>query len=126
MSTLPSTRTAARLYVVNLALLATHQADAAYWHEWDVFGVPGGLPFFLLFNVGAVVLLANGLTRVAEGAPSARGFAILCAAVGLFTVVLHGVFLVLDRTAFWTPSSLGLLTAILVTSIGQALRLPPR
>jgi len=115
-----------RLYVANLALLATHQADAAYWHEWDVFGVPGGLPFFLLFNVAAVALLGVGLVRVAEGAPSARGFAILCALVGLFTCALHGVFLRLDRTAFWTPESIALFVAIAATSIAQLLRLPTR
>ncbi len=126
MSTHPKARTDVWLYVANLALLTTHQADAAYWHEWDVFGVPGGLPFFLLFNLGAVALLGAGLVRIAEGAPSSRGFAILGGAVGLFTCALHAVFLGLDRTAFWTPESLGLLLAVLLTSIAQLLRLPPR
>jgi hypothetical protein len=65
----PKARTDVWLYVANLALLATHQADAAYWHEWDVLGVPGGLPFFLLFTVAAVALLGTGLVRVAEGRP---------------------------------------------------------
>ncbi len=120
----PGTHTAIRLYVGQLALLTTHQADAAYWHEWDVFGVPGGLPMFLAFNVGAVALLAAGLARIAAGAPSARRAAILCAAVGLFTVGLHTVFLGLDRTAFWTPSSLAILLAILAASIAQLARLP--
>jgi hypothetical protein len=126
MSTRPKVRTDVWLYVANLALLATHQADAAYWHEWDVFGVPGGLPFFLLFNVAAVALLGTGLVRIAEGAPEARSFAWLCAGVGLFTCALHAVFLGLDQTAFWTPESLGLLIAVLLTSIAQLLRLPPR
>jgi len=126
MSTRPKARTDVRLYVANLALLATHQADAAYWHEWDVFGVPGGLPFFLLFNLAAVALLGAGLVRVAERAPSARGFAALCAGLGLLTCTLHAVFLGLDGTAFWTPESLGLLLAVLLTSVAQLLRLPPR
>jgi hypothetical protein len=126
MSTYLQIRTDVWIYVANLALLATHQADAAYWHEWDVFGVPGGLPFFLLFNVVAVAVLAVGLVRVAEASSSARGFAIVCAGVGLFTCALHAAFLGLDRTAFWTPESLGLLIAVLLTSIGQLLRLPPR
>ena len=60
MSTHPKARTDVRLYVANLALLATHQADAAYWREWDVFGVPGGLPFFLLFTVGVVAMPGPG------------------------------------------------------------------
>lgn len=110
--------TARRLYVADLALLATHQVDAAFWHEWDVFGVPGGLPFFLAFNLVAVGLLATGLVRVASRDRSAPAWARFCAGVGFVTVGLHAVFLVLDRTAFWTPPSLAILVAILVTSVG--------
>jgi hypothetical protein len=124
MTPQPRTRSATRLYVANLALLTTHQADAAYWHEWDVFGVPGGISFFLAFNLGAVALVAAGLVRVAEGAPSARRAAVLCAALGLVTVALHAVFLWLDRTAFWTPSSIGVLLGVFVLSIAQLLHLP--
>jgi hypothetical protein len=117
-------RAASWLYAANLALLTTHQADAASWREWEVFGVPGGLPFFLLFNVVAVLVLAAGLVRVAEGAPSARGAAVLCASVGLFTVALHAVFLHLDRTAFWAPASLLVLLGVLATSVAQLFCLP--
>ena len=124
MTTQPRTRSATQLYVANLALLTTHQADAAYWHEWDVFGVPGGLSFFLAFNIGAVLVLAVGLVRVAQGAGSARRSAVVCAGVGLFTVALHAVFLWLDRTAFWTPSSIGVLLGVLVLSVAQLLHLP--
>jgi hypothetical protein len=124
MTTQPRTRSTTKLYVANLALLTTHQADAAYWHEWDVFGVPGGLSFFLAFNIGAVLVLAAGLVRVAQGAGSARRSAVFCAGVGLFTVALHAVFLWLDRTAFWTPSSIGVLLGVLVLSIAQLLHLP--
>ena len=120
MPTRAESLAAQRLYVADLALLATHQVDAAFWHEWDVFGVPGGLPFFLVFNLVAVALLAVGLVRVASGDRSAAGWARFCAAVGFVTVGLHAVFLVLDRTAFWTLPSLAILAAILVTSVGLA------
>ena len=52
-----SQRATSSLYLLQLALLATHQVDAAYWHEWDVFGVPGGITFFLAFNLAAMLLL---------------------------------------------------------------------
>jgi hypothetical protein len=124
MNARPGTNTATRLYVGNLALLTTHQADAAYWHEWDVFGVPGDLPGFLVFNLAAVALLATGLVRLAEGSRSARRYAIFCAGLGLFTVALHAVFLAIDRTAFWTPTSLLVLFGVLATSAAQLLYLP--
>jgi hypothetical protein len=124
MSALRNTRATVRLYVANLALLTTHQADAAYWQEWNVFGVPGGLPFFLLFNLLAVALLASGLVQVTEGAQHARRFALLCAATGLVTVGLHAFFLTRDTTAFATPASILVLVAILGVSLAQLRALP--
>ena len=82
------------------------------------------LPVFLAFNVIAVTLLSMGLVRLSEGAHSARRFAVLCAMLGLFTVLLHAIFLMLDHTAFWTPTSLGILFGVLFTSIAQMLFLP--
>ena len=67
------------LYAANLVLLATHQVDAAFWHEWDVFGVPGGLEFFLVFNVFAMNVLSVGLVHVAQERGSARAFVGPCA-----------------------------------------------
>lgn len=115
----------AALYVAQLALLATHQADAAAQREWEVFGVPGGLPFFLAFNLVAVAVLGHGLRRVAEGAPSARGFERLCAGVGLFTVAIHAVFLALDPVAFHAPLSLALFAAIGLVAAAQLAPRPP-
>jgi hypothetical protein len=124
MNAQTTTNSATRLYVGNLALLTTHQADAAFWHEWDVFGVPGGLPMFLGFNVVVVALVGQGLVRVAAGAPSARRAAMVCAALGLLTVLLHTVFLWRDRAAFWAPSSIGVLLGVLVVSVAQLRKLP--
>lgn len=27
--------------ILNLALVLTHQVDGAYWHEWEMFQLPG-------------------------------------------------------------------------------------
>ena len=108
------------LYVVNLALLATHQADAVAWREWDVFGVPGGLPFFLGFNLAAMVLLGGGLAAVA--ARGQRGASLACAGLGVFTCGLHAIFLFKDRVAFWSPASLAILAGVLLVSTAQGVR----
>jgi hypothetical protein len=116
---MPSSRAPIAIYVVNLALLATHQADAAYWREWEVFGIRGGAELFLVFTAAAVMALGYGLVLVASG--HTRGIIAmwLCAATGVVTVVIHIVFLELDRTAFWTPASLVILGGIAVTSFAQ-------
>jgi hypothetical protein len=106
------------LYVLNVSLLATHQADAVAWHEWDVFGLParlGGLTFFLTFNVLAMVLLGTGLAAVARNGHRASSLA--CAGSGLLTCCIHAFFLHRDRVAFWTPTSLAILAGVLLVSI---------
>jgi hypothetical protein len=112
-------RTTVSLYVLELSLLATHQVDAAYWHEWDVFGVRGGITFFLVFNLVAMFLLGTGLVLVASGDPRARLGVLACAGTGLVTCTIHAVFLALDPVAFWTPTSLAVLAAILATALAQ-------
>ena len=111
---------------LNLALLATHQVDAAFWHEWDVFGVPGGIhffparetsKFFLVFNVIAVGALAIGLVTITARRRGARLAAQLSAGTGLLTVAIHAVFLAIDHVAFWDALSIGLLAAIGVNAV---------
>src|SRR5512146_2873166 len=39
------------LYASAFLLLIVHEIDSAYWHEWNLFGIPGGIQAFLLANV---------------------------------------------------------------------------
>ena len=113
------THATTRLYVLQLALLATHQVDAAYWHEWDVFGVPGGITFFLGFNLTATILLGHGLVLVASESRHFRLAVWACAVTGIVTFALHAFFLTRDPVAFWAPASLSILGAILLTALAQ-------
>ena len=91
-----------------------------FWREWDVFGVPGGLPFFLAFNAAVVLLLAIGLAHVAQNDPSSKTFSLLCAATGGLTVAVHSVFLLMKPEAFAAPTSLCIFGAIAFISTVQA------
>ena len=31
------------LYLVNASLLVTHEIDSAYWNEWELLHLPGGI-----------------------------------------------------------------------------------
>ena len=54
-----------RWYLATLLALILHQIDAAFWHEWDMFSVPGGIQGFLVFNLAAVGALLRGYRQVA-------------------------------------------------------------
>jgi hypothetical protein len=114
------------LYALNLTLLSTHQVNAGFWHEWELFGVPGGLPGFLSFNVAAVGLLSVGLSSVSRLARTSRFWERLCAAVGVVTLILHAGLALRRDDAFCTPASIALFVGIGITSVFLLLGSRPR
>ncbi len=115
-----SRRWLGRLYVANAAVLVTHEIDSAYWHEWRLFGLPGGIQLFLVLNLVLVVVVLAGLRALAH--EQARGLAAswLVTASGFVAVIVHGVFLLRGDPSFTLPVSLALLAATAVLSAGQA------
>lgn len=109
-----------RVYTANATVLLAHQVDAAYWQEWTLFGLPGGIQLFVLLNLPIVLAVLHG--AVALGLERRSGVVLsgLLAAAGLFAVVFHGVHLLLGDDAFRTPVSLALLVATAVLSPWQA------
>ncbi len=64
-------RRLAKLYMLNLALLATHEIDSAYWHEWEMFHLPGGVQGFLVLNLLLLLIFIVGVERIVRAAPGA-------------------------------------------------------
>ncbi len=111
-------RRVARLYVVTLALLATHEIDSAYWHEWKMFGLPGGIQLFLFLNFVLLLVFLYGLTRLVESPRAGAPFALALAVAGVLAFGLHAWFLGHGRLEFCLPTSLAILGATLLASIG--------
>jgi hypothetical protein len=107
------------LYLINTALLATHEIDSGYWHEWELFHLPGGINFFLVLNFLLLLVVIYGFGRVALLARGARGFSYLLAGAGIFAFVVHMGFIFAGRAEFRTPVSIALSLATLLISIAQ-------
>ncbi len=107
------------LYLLNAAVLITHEIDSAYWHEWDLFGIPSGIQVFLGLNLLIVLLILYGYQALLIGRGAGLFFSWLLAAGGLFAAGAHSFFLARGNEAFTLPASLGLLGATLVLSLGQ-------
>lgn len=78
-----------RPYLLTTTLLVAHQIDAAYWHEWTLFGIPGGIQAFVMLNLPLVFVVLAGLAKVAAGAPHARRYSLALALVGIATFFIH-------------------------------------
>jgi len=109
-----------RLYLLNAAVLITHEIDSAYWHEWKLFGIPGGIQVFLAINLLLVIVVLYGHQALAMGRSSGIIYSWLLVAGGLFAVGIHTYFLLKGSEAFRLPASLVLLLATLVFSLAQA------
>ena len=65
-------------------------------------------------------IVIAGLIEVSKGSVAGKSCSAILAAAGLFTVVLHGWFLLAGSRQFSTPSSLGILVGLGLVSLFQA------
>lgn len=109
-----------RLYLINFSLLITHEIDAAYWHEWDMFHLSGGIQLFNLINLFLVAILIYGFQQVVLQNKRGYYFSLFLAACGIGGMLTHAGFLFLDYPQFTLPVSLAILTGVFCISIAQA------
>ena len=112
-------RSNAYLYTLNFALLFTHEIDSAYWKEWELFHIPGGIQVFLVLNFLLLLVALFGYVQVLQGQPSGRYYSLLLAVAGIFAFGIHGYFILAGQPQFTLPLSLLLLGLILVVSLAQ-------
>lgn len=110
---------AANLYFGNAVVLIAHEIDSAYWHEWEMFRLPGGIQLFLILNIVLISVVVWGYRTVILWGHGARSYSYLLATLGIFAALIHGAFLAAGTQQFRIPISLALLVAALVLSIGQ-------
>lgn len=112
-----------RIYALNATVLLVHQMEAAFWHEWRLFGMPGGLQLYLALNLPIVLLILSGQGALARGDYAGIGIGWAVVAAGLFAVAFHAFHLALGDPAFTLPISYALLAATFVLSLMQAVLL---
>lgn len=106
-------------YLTTMSLLIFHQIDAAYWQEWNLFNLPGGVEGYLLFNIIVIPIILIGYTNVIQSTSKAVIYSYGCAALGIITFLIHTVFLLLGHEQFKTPISLAILLLCLASAVWQ-------
>ena len=109
-----------RVATLNLSLVMAHQADAAYWEEWEMFGIPGGIQVFTLFNLGAFALLLWCFVAVVQRKPSGMRASFVIAALSGVVLPIHAAFASVGFTQFHLPVSIAVIVGTFVVSIWQA------
>lgn len=106
---------------LNLSLVMAHQADAAYWKEWEMFGLPGGIQFFTLFNLAAFLLLLWCFVAVVTRQRSGLRGSFVIAALSGVVLPIHAGFGLAGFTQFHLPVSIAIIVGTFVASIWQAI-----
>ena len=109
------------LYLLNCALLFSHEIDSAFWKEWDLFGIPGGIQVFLFLNFLLLLVALFGFRQVLLGTRGGQWFSLLLGAAGVFAFSVHSYFILAGRPEFTLPASLVLLGLTLIVSLVQLL-----
>ena len=106
------------LYVWTLAVCTVHVVDSAYWHEWEIFKLPGGIQFFLVQSLILAIPFMFGLVKLGQGAPSGPIYGIVLAVMGIIGFGIHAILLLRGGTEFRNAASLTTIGLMLVFSIG--------
>ena len=107
------------LYLVNAVLLLNHEIDSAYWKEWELFNLPGGITGFLLLHFPLIFIVLYGLVLIDRAAFWGFVCSLFLCCGGIFAFIIHFYFLKQGRREFNQPLSKAILLSTLVASITQ-------
>jgi len=107
------------LYLINAVLLINHEIDSAYWKEWELFKLPGGINGFLIIHFPLLLFLLYGLILVYEQSLPGLIFSLILSFGGIFAFSIHTYFIKKGRNEFRTPVSLFILISTLIVSLIQ-------
>lgn len=108
------------IYLINSVLLINHEIDSAYWKEWDLFKLPGGITGFLIVHFPTLFLVLYGLVLVSQRTFAGLIFSLVLSFGGMFAFTIHTYFIKRGRHEFNTPISQFILIATLIVSLAQA------
>ena len=108
------------LYLTNAILLIIHEIDSAFWKEWELFKLPGGISGFLIMHFPILFLILYGLVLVSEQSFLGLIVSLILSAGGIFAFCIHTAFIRRGRPEFNTLISRCILTLMLGVSTIQA------
>jgi hypothetical protein len=109
------------IYLINAVLLINHEIDSAYWKEWQLLHLPGGITGFLLLHFPLLFLVLFGLIQVYEKTHTGIIFSLALGLIGIFAFSIHMFFIKKGHPEFKSPVSLFILIATLVVSLVQVM-----
>ena len=77
------------VYILNLTLLLLHEIESAYWKEWEILKLPGGITGFIIIHFPLIILLLYGLVELNEQTLTGYIFSIITGIAGVIPFLIH-------------------------------------
>jgi hypothetical protein len=107
------------LYLVNSVLLINHEIDSAYWNEWNLFHLRGGITGFLMMHFPLLFIILYGMVEVYKQSLTGLVLSAILSAGGIFAFSIHSYFIKKGNPEFSLPLSRIILIATLMVSLAQ-------
>ena len=107
------------IYLLNSILLINHEIDSAYWKEWNLFHLPGGIGAFLLLHFPLLFVVLFGLVEIKQVQTTGLIISFLLGAGGIFAFTIHRYFIRKGHQEFRTAISQFILYSTLIVSTIQ-------
>ncbi|MBP7462080.1 MAG: hypothetical protein KBA26_12390 [Candidatus Delongbacteria bacterium] len=105
------------LYALNASLLILHEIESAYWKEWEILGMKGGITLFTLLHFPLILMMGWGGRLIDHGLWWGKIMGLITGLGGLCPWLVHRMIRrVPDR--FNLPLSGLLIYANLITGLG--------
>lgn len=98
-------------YLLTSNFLIAHQIDAAFWKEWEMFNLPGGIQFFDMFNLVAFGPVLYGIKAIALNEKNGFYYSVVVSVLGIITFLIHTGFFLFDFKQFHLPFSILIIIA---------------
>ncbi len=109
-----------RAVVCTIALTIAHQIDAAYWHEWDMFGLPGGIQLYNAMNIAIFVAIIASAIPLFRRSKHGYTCSLAIAAAAALILPIHAGFALAGYTQFHLPVSIAIIVGSFMTALLQA------
>jgi hypothetical protein len=106
--------------ILNLALVIAHQIDAAYWHEWEMFQLPGGIQLNDFINVLTFIVLLYLFIPVVQRKASGANCSLIISAISALVLPFHVGFARAGYQQFKLPFSIIIIVSTFLLSILQS------
>ena len=107
------------LYLINAIFLINHEIDSAYWQEWNLFKIKGGITTFLILHFPLILFMLYGLIKVNNQTYTGLVFSLILSIIGIFAFTIHMIFIKKGHKEFRAPISIFILLSIFSISLTQ-------